>query len=104
MDEDANPTIQSYPEFDDLVMPMISPGAGLKQLDDDFIFDSIFGSSSSDDNEGMPTLDRIDSHSGASPPAPRVRGYACDADILNAYYIFGKFLVHFSCLLEIANR
>lgn len=84
----SDTSLQLFPEFDDLVMPMTSPGAGLKQLDSDQIFDSIFGSCSSDDNGVTSTLDRVDFHSERSSPATKIRSYACDADILNAYYIF----------------
>ncbi|KAK5113762.1 hypothetical protein LTR85_010779 [Meristemomyces frigidus] len=81
-------TSQMYPDFDDLIMPMVSPGAGLKQLDGDQIFDSIFGSNSSENNEVMLTPDPIEHSSRAPRSSVIVRGYACDADILNAYYIF----------------
>ena len=74
--------------YEDLMMSMISPGAGLKQLDSDVIFDSIFHVRPS-----QQTVDRnLLSLGQDDPPSSQHtsvrRCYGNYQAILNAYYIF----------------
>lgn len=63
-------------DFDNTVLPMISPGAGLKQLDSDRIFDSIFGRGP-EESEGSSDGD---SEQHADSETPTVRSYRTDAE------------------------
>lgn len=73
--------------FWDLVVPMISPGAGLKDLDSDQIFDSLFGTSTIS-SVGSQPKPSVGMHSHTPPYSPISRVYGSNGDILNAYYIF----------------
>ncbi|OCK74949.1 hypothetical protein K432DRAFT_437761 [Lepidopterella palustris CBS 459.81] len=74
--------------YSDLVFPMISPGAGLKNLDSDHIFDSIFGTGidASESNTFAENNDEV--YRLAHPYVPMSRVYGNDEDVLNGYYIY----------------
>ncbi|KAF2809990.1 uncharacterized protein BDZ99DRAFT_520082 [Mytilinidion resinicola] len=83
-----DPYRSSYDDiFSDIIMPMIAPGAGLKSLDSDQIFDSIFGNSETESSSENSTSIFNDIHASAEYRL-RPRMYGSDKDILNAYYIY----------------
>lgn len=87
---DISPSQQSFDEmYEDLVAPMISPGAGLKHLDNsDQIFDSIFGPAAFDIDLETLQAPAAEICLDVQAPVQILRGYGSDSDILNGYYIF----------------
>ncbi|KAF2499593.1 hypothetical protein BU16DRAFT_277163 [Lophium mytilinum] len=73
--------------FGDIIMPMITPGAGLKSLDSDQIFHSIFGNITESSSENSSSSIN-EFHAPAAEYRLRPRTYGSDKDILNAYYIY----------------
>jgi hypothetical protein len=74
---ESDPSQFSYDEaFWDLVVPMISPGAGLKDVDSDQIFDSIFGTGASGLHldHGLKRSIEVPTVSPSSPPLTRNYG------------------------------
>ncbi|EXJ81415.1 hypothetical protein A1O3_07707 [Capronia epimyces CBS 606.96] len=78
---------------DDLIASMISPGAGLTDLDQDGdsdqIFDSIFLHAAAAEDEPEPLIKTLEDHGlGLVPYRPLLRRYHSTKSVLNAYYIF----------------